>query len=318
MEDFTICSQVSWLENLVEQQLFSESSCSEQVKLCSGDGFSVSLPAHLLLASSKLARMTFVTGAEHQEVIIPSVQGSTLLLLAEILRSGRTSHLDKIDSMAHRLNEFNEVMELLDIPGCVSLMRVISRPGEIQSKADVQRTKLGREQLLSSHSPVVNVTKLKVLSGPVNSDRNVSKVGRRKLEVGETGADGGGGSRINCNYCEGWYRNRDSLHDHMRKSHRSEMIPCKVCGMCFVHEDTLTVHMKRHGQAGVQCDKCPAKFTRKTGLKIHLITVHSGIRHVCSHCSSTFSIKHNLKRHIRKHHKLSADMGESGDMQDDV
>ena len=120
MEDYNICSQVSWLDSFLEQKLFYNTSGNEQVRLWSGDGFSVCLPAHLLLATSKLARMTFFTHGVDQDVFLPSVQGSTLLLLAEILRGGRTSYLGNIDRMGHRLKELNQVMG-----GSASYIRVI-------------------------------------------------------------------------------------------------------------------------------------------------------------------------------------------------
>ena len=125
MDGYSICNQVTWMDTFQEQKLyFSMIKFCEQVSLCSGDGFSLSLPAHFLLAASKLARSTFVPNMKGQVVFLPSVRGSTLLLLVEILRSGKTSSLGRMDNMGYRLREVQEVMELLRIPGCTALKRV--------------------------------------------------------------------------------------------------------------------------------------------------------------------------------------------------
>ena len=107
-------------------------SLCEQVSLCSGDGFSVSLPAHFLLAASKLARNTFVPSLTGQAVFLPSVRGSTLLLVVGILRSGKTSCLRLMQNVGCRLKEAQEVMELLGIPGCAAVMMVNCVAGSVQ------------------------------------------------------------------------------------------------------------------------------------------------------------------------------------------
>ena len=138
MVDYTIWSQASWVDNFLEQKLYFSllSSTSEQARLCSGDGFSVSLPAHLLLAASKLARNTFIPGLPGQVVRLPSVRGSTLLLLVQILRSGRTSSLKSVEELGDMLKEVQVAMALLEIPGCTALMRDTGKSSRLKEQAE--------------------------------------------------------------------------------------------------------------------------------------------------------------------------------------
>ena len=142
---------------------------SEQVKLWSGDGFSVSLPSHLLLASSKLARRMFIPGEECHDILLPSVRGSTLPLLVEILRSGVTSNQGK-KIMGDRLTDISELIEFLDIPGHIGMMRIVNRSFEFHSNLnrngnETEHVVLANLEILPrSYTPVVEITRMNLVN----------------------------------------------------------------------------------------------------------------------------------------------------------
>ena len=51
------------------------------------------------------------------------------------------------------------------------------------------------------------------------------------------------------------------------------------------------------------CDQCESSFDRANALKIHIDSVHLGLKpHKCSQCDEAFGQKANLTRHIKKAH----------------
>ena len=113
-------SDISWLEkppaslDYLAQSYHSPSS--PQIKLLSGDGFSITLPLPLLLASSALLRSVL---SNHQccasvDISVPSVGGGTLVLVGEILRRGETSNFfDGDESSKEILRSVQTVLNML-------------------------------------------------------------------------------------------------------------------------------------------------------------------------------------------------------------
>ena len=143
MQDFTLSSQDSWLDHFLQQKLlFSNITALEQVKLISGDGFSISLPVQFLLASSSLIRKIYISDKSGQDVLLPpAVKGATLLLVVEMLRRGKTGRLGLAENLGFRLKEVQEVMALLQIQGCVALMRVGSSGEQVKSQSMEEEVK---------------------------------------------------------------------------------------------------------------------------------------------------------------------------------
>ena len=301
MAEYPICSQVSWLELYLEQKIFlpeQSVSLSEQTRLCSGDGFSVSLPSHLLLASSQLARRTFLPGEVAQDVLLPSIRGATLLLLVEILRSGMSSNMAMTESMGDSLRDIKEVMKLLDIPGCVGMIRVQNK---IQSKF-----KGNEKQIVLAKEDVV-------------PDR--MEAGAPKLEIvvdldETTGTDLPGSSHIideisskagvsrECHICKQIYPNWKSWTSHVRKIHNEALFPCTHCGMKFVLEKTLKEHSYReHGGDGIGCEYCHYTYKSRELLNAHMYKRHRTEMISCRFCSRRFIHKDTLKIHMKKNHK---------------
>jgi hypothetical protein len=266
MEEYAICSQVSWLDHFIEQKLyFPIMTSTDQVRLCSGDEFFVSLPAHFLLASSRLVRNIFLPGMAGQDVLIPSVKGSTLLLLVELLRSGMTSSLGLMDNIGCRLKEVQKVMELLEIPGCAALMRVNSSSSKLQGMVNcLQSSKMKcvkkcsltkkfnpkEEESTSSLSPIVEMTGMKDTSKLSNENSfNVpedSSCAKIKLEAeegdfvddasrseGEMDQDVEGKENVHsieCHICNKKYLNRLSWSRHIKSVHTDVLFRCVQCG----------------------------------------------------------------------------------------
>ena len=339
MEEFTICSNVSWLYHFLEQKLHlcsMLSVTSYQARLCSGDGFSVSLPAHLLLASSWVARNTFILEQAGQDVFLPSVRGSTLLLLVEILRSGKTSNLGIMDNLSYRLKEVQEVMMLLDIPGCIALTREDGSEMKIKLKIVpkyqvriekvsaplVSSVNHAKEEISCTLNPVVKVTKIKGMpnfleSGPSplmldNQDYTEIKVKGEEYIVAETsGLEEDGLIHqekenvlpMECHVCKNKYWKRDSLKRHIRIVHRDSMFPCEDCAKKFIWECNLKQHVIQSHQGNrINCDHCKGTYRNKETLGKHMRSCHKDKLLKCKECNMHFFSDVTLKIHVKNNH----------------
>ena len=97
--DSTIVStrpHLPWIEKALYSGGFTEHIWhSSSIQVIGGDGFSVNLPAPLVLAFSPLLR-SIVSNQHHcgtVSISVPSAEGCVLVHLAEILRKGETSVL---------------------------------------------------------------------------------------------------------------------------------------------------------------------------------------------------------------------------------
>ena len=69
-----------------------------------------------------------------------------------------------------------------------------------------------------------------------------------------------------------------------------------------LHLDTVHLHLRPW-----ECDRCGAKFGRRSCLEQHITTLHLGLRlHACSveGCGKIFTTSGNLKNHWRAEHGL--------------
>ena len=61
---------------------------------------------------------------------------------------------------------------------------------------------------------------------------------------------------------------------------------------------------EQEGHRKNTCDSCGKSFTRLSGLKKHIMTVHEGQRnHKCDYCGKSFTESGNLKTHIKTLHE---------------
>jgi len=331
MEDYTICTQVDWLDHFLEQKLYFSmmASNSEGARLFSGDGFSVSLPAQLLLAASKLSRKTFIPGQTMQDVFLPSVRGSTLLLLVEILRAGRTSSMGTMDNMGYMLKEVQEAMELLEIPGCTSLMRVDSKPSKFSEQAEAKSVKiiappsmihLAIEELPHSITPVVEVTQMTITSDSLEENTSMVSEESAKINVKSepteelSGVEGEVNEQVKenvlprqCHVCNKQFTKRKNLLMHIRRVHREIMFSCENCDMKFVSEFNLKKHIKSHIEQVKEnmlprdCNICKKQFMKRSNLLEHFRRVHREVLFSCESCDMKFVSELSLKRHVKSH-----------------
>ncbi len=86
----------------------------------------------------------------------------------------------------------------------------------------------------------------------------------------------------------------------------SKSFECPTCHKYFLHEISLTEHMKKHqGIFNFTCQDCGAGFGRKFQLEGHIASKHRGIDlYTCpvSSCRKGFGYKGNYEAHLRKAH----------------
>ncbi|XP_065648350.1 oocyte zinc finger protein XlCOF7.1 isoform X1 [Hydra vulgaris] len=78
---------------------------------------------------------------------------------------------------------------------------------------------------------------------------------------------------------------------------------CNECGEKFTSASLYDIHMQSHKKQAYTCEKCPKTFTRRNHYEAHMEGHESGKSksHSCPYCHRLFSMKGNLRRHIRIH-----------------
>lgn len=109
---------------------------------------------------------------------------------------------------------------------------------------------------------------------------------------------------VECKICAKKFDSRQMLNEH-GKTHgndKHKQFLCSECGMTFVRNDYLVVHMRRHnGEKPYKCKYCGKGFPRATDLKVHE-RYHTGEkRHLCTMCGKGFQRAYNLVVHMRVH-----------------
>jgi len=128
MESSHIQSMVSWIRHYQEEKLhLSPALAMEPFRLYSRDGFSVFIPATIMMACSSLAKKLFIPTMGGQDIFLPSTRRSTLLLLEELLRSGITYNVGLKETM----KDVQDLMQLLEIDGSVDVVRTNQGTGVI-------------------------------------------------------------------------------------------------------------------------------------------------------------------------------------------
>ena len=77
---------------------------------------------------------------------------------------------------------------------------------------------------------------------------------------------------------------------------------CGQCGRRFLHETTLTGHLRAHaGLIPYQCDQCGKGFRSNSAMTNHLRKHSELTRYQCHKCDKAFTWKGNLTVHLRRH-----------------
>ena len=222
MTEFAVGSEVSWIEHYKHEKIFF-SNAMENVLLRSGDGLSCFLPKHVLLASSKLVQDIARRGGEQDlEIILPSVSGSALCTLVELLRCGISSIKGGVGSInVESIKQVQLVMKMLSIEGGVSVAKNL-----MAGHSKVEVTDIGSEelQLGGDHAKV-----------------EVTDIGSEQMEVGEGQGDIGSRQMKECSRCDRLFmftaeRKRHLLSHvnsemdrHMANYIREPPYPCFLC-----------------------------------------------------------------------------------------
>ncbi|KAG5680793.1 hypothetical protein PVAND_010279 [Polypedilum vanderplanki] len=105
-----------------------------------------------------------------------------------------------------------------------------------------------------------------------------------------------------CSECGLRFVRNDYLVIHMRRHLNIKPYKCRFCDKGFPRATDLTVHERYHTNEKTHlCNQCGKGFQRAYNLLVHM-RVHTGERpYSCSYCSKSFSQGNDLKAHIRRH-----------------
>lgn len=111
-----------------------------------------------------------------------------------------------------------------------------------------------------------------------------------------------------CCYCDKQFGSRKALHNHQKVEHSQRSFLCQTCGAGFKKRSHMKEHQEsRHsGQKPHACpyQGCSRAFVRKSLLQDH-INVHLAVKpHTCSDCSRSFTSKSRLKQHKCRQSKM--------------
>ncbi|XP_055603705.1 zinc finger protein 436-like [Uranotaenia lowii] len=106
-----------------------------------------------------------------------------------------------------------------------------------------------------------------------------------------------------CEHCEEEFTDRTRYRNHIKKNHsQGSAFLCSECGMSFLRNDYLQVHMRRHmGIKPFKCKFCPKGFPRATDLRVHEKYHTNEKPHLCNICGKGFHRAYNLVVHSRTH-----------------
>ncbi len=115
---------------------------------------------------------------------------------------------------------------------------------------------------------------------------------------------------FNCAKSNKVFKTADQLKQHRRIVHGSsptnERVKCSLCTKTFTSKNSLNQHIKKtHPGIKFSCQICNKTLTSKSILKHHIDTVHYGIMpYSCSYCNKTFTYNSSLQGHINVQHKI--------------
>ena len=80
---------------------------------------------------------------------------------------------------------------------------------------------------------------------------------------------------------------------------------CVICGSFkAAWRDDLIVHIMAHVDDVKECDYCAIKFDTTKQMSDHFVKDHGGFdKKSCPHCSKSFWLDRDLRRHIERSHK---------------
>ena len=110
-----------------------------------------------------------------------------------------------------------------------------------------------------------------------------------------------------CEECGRNFRDKKSLKLHFKCHLNDRQYPCPYCDYKGISNGRLRnhlkyVHVNKSDLKEMKCEFCPKLFTKTSQLRLHIDTVHRGIKsHKCPNCERSFAKVSNLKDHIMTH-----------------
>lgn len=115
-----------------------------------------------------------------------------------------------------------------------------------------------------------------------------------------------------CEVCQRGFNRRQSLKSH-RKIHQPKELYCPRCDYSCRRIQHLKHHIGSHERldkkfegitTAIQCSKCTTMCRNKAMLNAHLKYVHPAAKFECDLCGRLINMKANVKKHLRKFHKI--------------
>ena len=90
-----------------------------------------------------------------------------------------------------------------------------------------------------------------------------------------------------CKFCLNYYTRKDQLAVHLKKCSKANS------------KAVLERGMKRDSERKILCEVCGNSFTSREALRKHILTHSDGSNYHCPSCDKSYSLYHNLIRHIK-------------------
>jgi len=103
-----------------------------------------------------------------------------------------------------------------------------------------------------------------------------------------------------CQECKKTYQTRTHLQNHMKTFHLGIRVKCEECGKMVL--DIYSHRAYAHKEPNFPCDQCATKCTNSTALKMHILSVHLGVKEHCEICNKDVAAGY-LTTHIKNHTK---------------
>eukprot|EP00092_Neocalanus_flemingeri_P016399 GFUD01017749.1.p1 GENE.GFUD01017749.1~~GFUD01017749.1.p1 ORF type:complete len:482 (+),score=128.51 GFUD01017749.1:44-1489(+) len=286
------------------------SNTSAVVKLLSGDGCQIAVPAALLLATSPLVRT--LLSADHcppayiEPVIsLPSVTGDVLQVVGTILATGVAR------GSQDRLMEVQEVFKMLRIEAWLIGLQIQSDDGtnfalnvkqEYENVEDVNETvqaddaklrNLYKEIPASEEVQVginlqsenfvqdvnIKIENADVVKEAVEADdANLKNFKQVQVKIEKLKFKSVNSLQNKCSQCENIFSERGSLFRHIRTQHEQpSKFCCDQCPKKYNRNDQLLEHVQSvHEKKIFNCHICDKKFKRPRTVRNHVIAAHQG------------------------------------------
>ncbi|XP_058442988.1 uncharacterized protein LOC131425262 [Malaya genurostris] len=124
-----------------------------------------------------------------------------------------------------------------------------------------------------------------------------NRVTRDRHEIMVHGEEG---FRFQCDQCGEKFKQRAKYDYHYAIKHKSQEVPCGICGKLLKHKNLLKNHERIHTNSFV-CKVCGKVLQKKWTLHVHM-RVHTNEKpYPCELCDQRFMLKVQLKTHLSKH-----------------